>query len=327
MNTLRTVAILCCLSLLATGCAYRYAVENQQQNSLYGVAAEPDTALSRFAPLFLVYGSEKGYNRIGRPVAENSAQHDETIAVDPDTPAVYTMIRTFTTEKGTYTNYIYRVHFPEIPFSLIPFHLTAGNNIGLMVVITVDSRGLPVLVTTTHTCGCYTSIIPTTYLPRESYPANWSDNPADVYGETLPARLDYAGKPDSKIMVHLRPAVHRIMHLETVPASFETPARADFRAMTSYPIGELERISLNGRSTSLYYDSGPLKGHVKGSVKVWETLFLSLISLDLFVGTDKAYADTAVTQNSFYTSLKPWNRTASDMWYFDTFLDFWGWHL
>jgi hypothetical protein len=70
-----------------------------------------------------------------------------------------------------------------------------------------------------------------------------------------------------------------------------------------------------------------LKGHVKGAVKPLETLFMSLISLDLFVGADKAYVDTSQTENPFYTSLKPWRRKDSDMWDFFGFLWYWGWRL
>jgi len=33
------------------------------------------------------------------------------------------------------------------------------------------------------------------------------------------------------------------------------------------------------------------------------------------------------TKNHLYTSLKPWNRTESDMWNFARFLEFWGWRL
>jgi len=54
---------------------------------------------------------------------------------------------------------------------------------------------------------------------------------------------------------------------------------------------------------------------------------LSLFSLDFFVGTDKVYSDCRETSNPFYTSLKPWNRKASDMWNFTEFLEFWGWRL
>jgi hypothetical protein len=62
-------------------------------------------------------------------------------------------------------------------------------------------------------------------------------------------------------------------------------------------------------------------------VKLWESLFLSLISMDMFVGADKVYADPRETGNPFYTSLKFWNRNSSDMWNFPGFLQFWGWRL
>ncbi len=84
---------------------------------------------------------------------------------------------------------------------------------------------------------------------------------------------------------------------------------------------------MNGETTSLYHKKGVLKGYVKGSIKIWESVFLSLLSMDFFIGTDKVYGDAKETGNHFYTSLKPWNRSASDMWNFGQFLEFWGWRL
>ncbi len=90
----------------------------------------------------------------------------------------------------------------------------------------------------------------------------------------------------------------------------------------------LEMLPLeNGESTSLYYDAWPLQGHVKGSIKPWESLLLGLVSLDFYVGRDKVYGDTALSGNPFYTSLFPWNRQASDMNNFAQFLNFLGWRL
>jgi hypothetical protein len=84
---------------------------------------------------------------------------------------------------------------------------------------------------------------------------------------------------------------------------------------------------VNGGTTSFYHDAGWLKGHVKGSIKPLEMLFMSLISFDLFVGSDKIYADSTQWDNPFYTSLKPWRRHDSDMWDFARFLHYWGWRL
>ena len=94
-----------------------------------------------------------------------------------------------------------------------------------------------------------------------------------------------------------------------------------------YDDGGNEQIYIDSHHTSFYHQKGLLKGYVKGSVKPLESIFLSLLSLDFFVGTDKVYADHRESGNPFYTSLKPWNRNASDMRNFAAFLEFWGWQL
>ena len=126
----------------------------------------------------------------------------------------------------------------------------------------------------------------------------------------------------------MRPSVHRVMDLEIVDA--ESLSRSQgFRAIQAplEPMDDLENIPLNGETTNFFYDYGPQEGHVKGSLKFWETLLLSLVSWDFFVGADKVYGDNQKYHNPFYTSLKPWNRTASDMSNFSRFLEFWGWKL
>jgi hypothetical protein len=314
--------------LVVCGCAHHRQITPESTRSIYGVPKGGDDPASSFAPLFLTYDYENPYNRIGRPSAIRDEEGRERIFVDADKPAMYYLVRRFTTDKGAYTNYIYRVHFPEVPFSVIPFHLTAGDNVGLMIVVTTDAENRPLLVTTVHTCGCYRATVPTSHLRPDALPEDWEEKPLDVYGEELPWRLDYGMMKSPRLLVHLRPAVHRVMHLEVVE-------EADVHDGTVFPIIEtplvpmdaLKRIPLNGETTSFYHDRGLLKGHVKGSVKWWESMFLSWISFDLFVGADKVYADSKVTGNPFYTSLKPWNRDSSDMWDFARFLQFWGWRL
>ena len=128
-------------------------------------------------------------------------------------------------------------------------------------------------------------------------------------------------------MVHLRPDVHRVMNLEVRDTQLLSSRKYQVVAMREAPMDHLKMLSTSGGSTSFYYLQGLLKGHVKGSVKPLETIFMSLISLDFFVGTDKIYADPAETGNPFYTSLKPWRRNDSDMWHFAGFLNYWGWRL
>ncbi len=324
--------IVCTLLLPAliifSACAHHQRIPPEKTLSVYSANAGGDAQLRRHAPLFLTHTYQAEYNRIGSPSARYDDHGKEDIFVDWKKPAVYYLKRNFSTQKGRYTNLIYRIHFPKVPFSAIPFNLTAGSNVGLMVVITLDQQQRPVLVTTVHTCGCYLAIVPTSYLPEHSLPLQYNKGPIRVYGEKLPGNLDYSAAENSKLLVHLRPEVHRVMDLEIIPGG-EFPSLSQFSviAMPLKPIEELKEIPLNSSVTSFYHPKGLLKGHVKGSVKPFESIFLSLPSLDFFVGADKVYGDRLETGNPFYTSLKPWNRKASDMWNFAEFLEFWGWRL
>jgi len=314
--------------LILSGCAYSQKGIHEPIHTIYLSHGEADSLINRFAPVFLIYNHREPYNRIGLPSAKFDAQGNEKIYVAHERPAIYHMTRHFSTEKGTYTNLIYRVHFSEIPFSLIPFHISAGKNVGLMVVITLDASQRPLLVTTVGTCGCYAAIVPTSHLPPGALPLDWKNEPLEVYGEKLAPFLDFEGLKNPRLVIHLRSEVHRVMHLEPLEEErLRNLNRFTIIKAPLIPMASLEHIPINGGKTSFYHDRGPLKGHVKGSVKLWETLLLGLVSLDLFVGTDKVYGDSEITENPFYTSLKAWNRYSSDMWNFADFLKFWGWRL
>jgi hypothetical protein len=318
--------------LLWQGCAGFEPMPEETPQTVYVMGKDGDETVAdrtvrRWAPAFAAYKQEEDHNRIGRPVARRTGGGNEAIDIDTDQPAVFVMQREFVTEKARYRNLIYRVHFPAVPYSLIPFHLTAGSNVGLMVVVTLNQRGEPLLVTTVHTCGCYMAIVPTDFLPAAALPEGWQGVPLDVYGETLTSELHYSGKADPRLLVHLRPEVHRVMKLEVVLADRLGSHRYAAVPMSPLPVESLLALPYGRETTSFYYEEGFLKGHVKGSVKPFETLLMSLISLDLFVGSDKIYADPENYGNRFYTSLKPWRRSDSNMWDFAGFLKYWGWRL
>lgn len=318
-------------ALVWQGCAHQFALPEESRHAVYRIGpseAPSDAMVRRWAPVFLTYGYADRYNRIGRPTVKDGQGEGHTIEVDPDQPTVYLMQRTFTTDKALYTNLIYRVHFPEVPFSLVPFNLTAGDNVGLMVVITLDQEHHPVLVTSVHTCGCYKAIVPTDFLPPDALPEGWAlDQPLEVYGERLPSRLVYERIENPVLLLHIRPGVHRVMEIEVISADRLGSERYLQIPMQAAPMEALRRLPADGDATSFYIDEGWRKGYVKGSIKPFEMLFMSLISFDLFVGSDKIYADPAVSDNPFYTSLKPWRRKDSDMWDFAGFLHYWGWRL
>lgn len=322
------VSMVLILPLLWQGCAHQGPLPQEERYAVYTAGASADPIVAKWAPAFLTYGYHDTYNRIGEAVARSGEGNSDAVDIDTTQPTVYVMQRTFKTDQATYTNLIYRVHFPGVPYSLIPFNLTAGHNVGLMVVVTLNGAQQPVLVTTVHTCGCYKAFIPTTYLPADALPKGWDlDHSQRVYGEQLASQIDYEGSEEPVLLVHLRPEVHRVMTVEVVPAAHLHSDRYNRIAMSVEPADALWRLPAGDGPTSFYYKKGWRKGHVKGSTKPFETIFLSLISLDLFVGSDKVYADPDVSGNRFYTSLKPWRREDSDMWDFARFLDYWGWHL
>ena len=315
------------LTQLITGCAHHATTlppAPQSKPLLVALATTQSPTLTAQAPVFLLDKPETKYNRIGRVVASGS-RDNATIAVDTDQPAIYAARRSFATARGLYTNLIYRIHFPELPYSLIPFHLGAGNHVGLLVILTLNADQRVLLVTTANTCGCYAVSIPTAALPVAWYPEDWPKETIPVYGEQFPARLPELDE-QSTLLVSVRAEVHRIRDLQVVPKETITPEATINAEML--PLDHLRALPLaDGATTSFYYTSGPLAGHVKGAIKPWETLLLSLVSLDLFVGMDKEYGDTQASGNPFYTSLKPWNRSASDMNDFPTYLRFNGWQL
>ena len=312
------------LFLCLSGCSTRESAQRFDTSRYVSPDQEQETLLSRFAPVFHIAGWQRPYNRIGKVTAARTVDA-ERITVDPSQPVVYVARFPFETENGSYINLVYRIHFPSTPFSLIPFYLTAGGSPGIMVIVTLDKKEQPLLVTTAQTCGCYVAIIPTSHLAKEAYPQNWPLAEQNIYGETLPALLPKFTE-ESRLLFTVQPATHRVETIALVPVTdilSQGYVTAELKALASLKELELE----DGSTTSLYYDNWPLQGHVKGAVKPWEMLLLSLISFDLYVGMDKEYTGQKGAANSFYTSLKVWNRRRSDMNDFPGFLEFYGWKL
>jgi len=316
------------LCVLFSGCAHHVPISEQSGHTLY-LPEKGSGSEALFAPAFLVYETAADYNRIGRPGARLESDGSESIFVDPDEPVIYVGRYGFTTEKASYTNLVYRIHFAKVPYSLIPFNITAGQNGGIMVVVTLDDQENPLLVSTFGTCGCYLAIVPTEYLPREAWPAQRQDEDVlEVYGERLPGVL--ALQRGQRLLVQMRPAVHRVMGLSLMSGQRPDGSQnVSVRAARLAPVSALETLPISGteRVTSFFQEKGMCKGLVKGAVKPLESMFMSILAMDFFVGTDKAYYGTPEEGPPFYTSLKPWFRHESDIRDYGRFLRFWGWKL
>lgn len=337
----RTVLLLAAALFLAVfaGCGHYLAIDAANPHRAYlakaGAGGEglsgPESLAARFCPVFVVQ-SGRAENLIGSVKAAKGEGGKPEIAVDAENPAVYFEEKSFTVGRKTLTNLVYRVHFRNTPYSLIPFILTAGKNPGILLIVTLDEARKPILVTTAHTCGCYAAVIPFTNLDPKFLPENHPEGFQKVYGERLPAMLDY-GTADARLVAVLRPGVHRLMEIRVADSAglFGEGAGGGkaFRPvpMKLLPMDGLRRLPLpEGGAVSFFHEKGILRGHVKGSVKPFETILMSWMPLDLFVGADKDFA-TDLTENPFYTSLKPWNRHSSDLWDFPAFLKFMGYRF
>jgi hypothetical protein len=298
------------------------------ENVLAYVVPEDEQLLSRYAPVFLIDNFKEKYNRIGTPSAKITENAEEKVYVDPERATVYTRVDRFETAKDTYTNLIYRLHFQKVPGGFIPFHLGKGRNVGLIVLVTVNSRNEPVLYTLVHTCGCYLAFVPTSYLPADRFPDGWDNGRQSVYGESLPGLLDYEDvAPDGKkTIVLVRDGSHRGMDIQVSDA--DSLHKYHRVAAEIRPLDSLENLPLESNGTTSFYETcGPRKGYVKGSGKIRERLLMSWWTFDWRVGEDKKLGKDKNDGILFYTSLKPWAREESDLRDFVTFLQYWKWKL
>lgn len=289
-----------------------------------------DTAklLGRYAPIVAPQSTGHDYNRIGLPSARLDQHSREKIFVDPKRAIYYGQQVSFRTPHGRYTNLVYRIHFKGIPFRLIPFNLTSGKNTGLLIIVTINQHNDPVLVTTVHTCGCFLAIVPTSYLPGTAYPEKWDIHQQTVFGEHLPGQLKFPDRFDHRFrpLIRLRHQTHRVMDISIIDRSTIID-NSNAVPVEIAPMKALKNVPLDGRTTSFFHERGFRQGYVKGSFKPFELLLMSWWTLDLNVGVDKDFGDHRQTGTVFYTSLRPWQRSASNMWNFADFLHFWGWRL
>ncbi len=329
MSAYRRKAVLPVVSLLLfllSSCAAppppRLTAEN-----LLAYHVEGEGQLAAVAPVFVIEHPEHDYNRIGSPTLAETGDGGHGVIIDPDLPQVFAAERSWQGRRGSYTNLIYRLHFREVPFSLIPFHLSSGRNVGLLVILTLDGNDQPVLVTTLHTCGCYLAFIPTSYLDPAAFPAGWDLNGQWVYGEMLPGILEYGeGAGQKRLHILLRDGVHRVMALLLTEADSDRHPPMVRAALL--PLESLSRLqAADGREFSFFETEGPHRGYVRNNSKIWERLLIGWWAMDWWVGEDKRLGRDAEDGPVFYTSLKPWAREASDLRDFPKFLEYWGWDL
>ena len=286
-----------------------------------------DELLQRFAPVIVPENTRSQFNRIGSASLRYDNNQQIEAYIDTRAPTLYAEQRAITLPSGRHiTNLIYRAHFPEVPLP----HLTAGNNGGLLFIVTLDADNAPLLITTVHSCGCYLAFIPTDQLEKNAWPSNWPQGTQAVYGEKLPAQLSTKGVQfeSTRLVFTTRDETHRIADIKL--ASSEQ-LRKDFRiaATQLQPMAQLQDLTLpDSTHASFFRDTGWRKDYVRNAFKPLEFIFMSWWTFDPFIGMDKDYGATAGdTATTFYTSLQPWYRQQSDLENFAEFLTFWEFRL
>ena len=324
MNTMNkgtwiAVALLVLLGLSACATPPKATVAEMH----HYIPKEGKKLINRHAPVFLVEDNLTAHNRIGAV----RAGMDGNISIDSNTAVMYAEQRQFSTEKANYTNLIYRIHFSKVPAGFSPFYLTAGNNVGLIVVITLGPNGLPLLYTTVHTCGCYIAFTATSNLPENAQPDSWKAGQQSVFGESLPSSLNYTGllADNQQVQISIRADTHRVMDIRLAPP---VQTKENSVTMALQPLGNLKKLAtINGQSSSFYENTGTRAGYVKESFKSRERWLMGWWAMDWRIGQDKYLGENKHDGPVFYTSLKPWARNDSDMRDFSGFLKYWGWDL
>ena len=313
------------VSLFIAGCGHS-PLGPFDRTTLFNAPVPPSLA-ALHAPVFWVRNAEKSFNRIGTPQVVTGSDEEPLVLVDAKQPTIFFEAQEFTTARGSYTNLIYRIHFEEVPLSLTSPNLTGGRNPGLLFIYTLDESGRLLLVTTVHSCGCYLAFLPTSAIPEDFLPTNWSTEPQMVYGYSLPSMLHLSdGKENYRISFTLEDETHRISAVtiadDIILATGTGPVSMQLR-----PMLDLFSLPYQDKTLSFFETEGARKGYVRNNTKILERIFISWWAFDLHVGEDKAYSVHDTSDTVFYTSLKFWARNASDLKNFREFLQYWGWRL
>lgn len=320
--------LLCILAVSLTACAPATPPAYFDSYLLQeGSDESGQSRLETLTPSFFIQEPSKSYNPIGTPRVRLHADGTEEVYVDGSRGAVYAAIQNFQITDTVYQNFIYRIHFEKVPFLPGDYHLTAGKNVGLLVIFTVNDKDEIVLITTVHTCGCYLAFIATDKLKKSAFPRDWPEKRQIVFGKNLPAILEGASMDGGRRLVFLiEKGSHRVIDVSLQPVA-KLQAYHNRLTMDIFPMEKLWHLAHEDGEVSFFEKEGIRKGLVRNSSKPLERLFMSWWAFDWYIGEDKVLGDKKETGTVFYTSLKFWRRAESDMGDFPRFLQYWGWNL
>ena len=208
--------------------------------------------LMQYAPIIDIEHGARGpaaTDRFGALGFDHSTQP----VVDSQQPRVYQRIAFTRVQGKTLTQLVYAIWFPERPANQW-IDLLAGRLDGVMIRITLDERGAPLLVDSIHACGCYHLFFPTPRLAPRPPPTpgmEWAFMPT-----ALPAM-----KIGQRVQVRLAASSH---YLVDIRAHDELQSTTDIRYQLRDD-NDLRALPLAGNgSKSLFKSDGLIAGTERG---------------------------------------------------------------
>ena len=172
--------------------------------------------------------------------------------VDTSRPVVYRRL-VFTRMQGrVLTQLAYTVWFPERPRAHA-FDLLGGPLDGLVMRVTLDDDGTPLIWDTIHPCGCYHMFFPTAALQERAAPnasQEWALIPAHLPDMSAGDRVAVRTATGSHYLVGVAPAA-------SAPATSETYTLADEDDLRALPLP-------GGGARSIYGPDALVSGTERG---------------------------------------------------------------
>jgi len=207
--------------------------------------------LAAHAPVFDIESSGR-FDAFGPPGWNDTGR----IGVDTLQPVVYERLTHTLLNGRALLQLVYTLWFPERPASG-PTDLLAGVLDGVIVRITLDTEGRPILLDTIHACGCYHLFFPSARLrPRPGAPT-------DEEWAFAPAGLPEAAPP-SRLVVRIASRTHYVLGVGAAesPQALRAGATPYARANED----DLRRLPVQGTAAtrSLYGPDGLVAGTERG---------------------------------------------------------------
>jgi hypothetical protein len=217
--------------------------------------ADEQRLLGWHAPLFEI--EELGaFDRFGTPTWPS--RDAAAPRVDTTRPVVYTRVAHTRFDGQWRLQLVYTLWFPERP-ARASFDLLAGTLDGVIVRLTLDDDGEPLLMDTIHACGCYHL-----FFPAPALRARGSEPPHEEW-LFAPAALPAVGR-DARLVVRLASGTHYVSGLAAQPRG-SAQAITPERRYTLRDENELRSLALAGAPAerrSLYGPDGLVPGSERG---------------------------------------------------------------